>query len=138
VSAKVTVKTQMKDAAMIVEALKLMGIPADRIQQDEAGMPINGYRGKNWGLAHILVPKAYHRGLADIGFVKNGDTYDLHVDHIDTYSISRKLKHEGRKFEDVANQWYAAAVSRKTLVDQGFNTRIQRDGERLKVLASMY
>lgn len=136
-SAKVTVKTEMKDADMIVEALKLMGIPSDQIRRDADGLKIDGYLGRDWGVAHILVPKGFHKGYADVGFVKNGNVYDLHVDHIDTRTLSRKLGHEGRKFEDLANQWYAAAVSQKTLKNQGFNTTIKRDGDRLKVLASM-
>lgn len=135
-SAKVTVKTKMKDADMIVEALRLMGIPEEQILRSSAGLNINGYRGRNWGVAHILIPKAFHGGYSDIGFVKNEGAFDMCVDHIDTYTISRKLKYEDRKFEDVANQWYAAAVSRKTLAGQGFDTTIQRDGERLKVLAT--
>lgn len=136
-SARVTVKTEMKDPSMIVEALKLLGIPAEHIKVDASGIRIDGYLGKDWGVAEVLIPKAFHKGYSDVGFVKNGDTYDVYVDHIDTHSISRRLGHEGRKFEDLANQWYAAAVSQKTLRGQGFNTTIKRDGDRLKVMASM-
>lgn len=135
-SARVTVKTTMKDADIIMEALNLMGIPAEHIKRDQAGIRIDGYLGKDWGTAEILIGKQFHRGYSDVGFVKNGDAYDVYVDHIDTHSICRKLGSEGRKFEDLANQWYAAAVSQRTLKSQGFNTTIKRDGDRLKVMAS--
>ena len=135
-SAKVTVRTQMKDRAMIVEALKLMGVPDHVISVSDEGLRISGYQRKNWGKAQVLISKKFHDGYADVGFIRNGDTYDLCVDHIDTFRISNLLGAEGRKFEDLANQWYAAAVSQKTLKAQGFNTTIRKDGERLKVLAT--
>ena len=58
-SAKVTVKTSMKQADQICAALEAMGVPANMIQRHPDGKEIDGYRGKQWGKAEILIPKSW-------------------------------------------------------------------------------
>lgn len=139
-SAKVTVKTSMKQADQICAALEAMGVPANMIQRHPDGKEIDGYRGKQWGKAEILIPKSWHGGYSDIGFARQEDgTYAAILDHIDEYGACRKVGKEGAgSFSQLTGQWYAATTAQKTLQTQGFQAHIQQDGKNLKVLAQQW
>ena len=140
-SAKVTVKTSMKQADQIHAALEAMGVPTNQIQRHPEGREIDGYRGKKWGKAEIIIPKSWHNGYSDIGFVRQQDgTYAAVLDHIDEHTACRMLGKEavGNTFSQMTGQWYAATAARKTLQSQGFQTEIRQDGKNLKVLAEQW
>lgn len=136
-SAKIHVKTKLKDQDTLLEALRLMGIPDSAVAVDPAGVPIRGYRGADWGKAPIVVSRDAIGGYADIGFQNVSGHYEVAIDHYDTFSASEKYGgSDKQEFPDLVSQWYAAAISQRTLRNQGFDTTIRRDGDRLKVLAT--
>lgn len=141
-SAKVVVKSKMRSADQIIEVLKRMGVPEGKIVNAPDGQKINGYRGRGWGTAEVLVLKSWHGGYSDIGFIRGDDgTFSVVIDHIDTLTASRGLTAQsprGTSFTQLVEQWYAAETAVNTLKDHGYRATIRQDGVNLKVLAQQY
>lgn len=141
-SAKMTIKTNMKQADQIIGALIAMGVPEDQIQHAPEGVEVSGYRGKSYGEAQILIPKKWHGGYGDVGFAQQSDgTYQAVMDDLDNYRLCRKLQVEvpkGAGFASLTGQWYAATAAKRALRQQGFRAKIKQDGPNLRVLAQQY
>lgn len=139
-SAKVTIKTSMKDPDTVVEALVRLGVPKELIQVNPAGTKMSGYAGRNWGKVEILVPKSVYGTHADLGITrKQGEqNYSVLVDHMDDPVLGNRLTKQKATFSGLVNQWYAAVVADRTLKQQGFRTTVRQDGDRVRVSAVQY
>ena len=141
-SARVTIKTNMRSEEQIIQTLVAMGVPPQHVQHIPEGRQVKGYHGQYWGTAQVLISKAWHGGYGEVGFARQPDgTYNAVLDHIDNRSVCRRLQVEapsGSSFAQLTGQWYAATTAKRTLQHQGFSAKIQQDGANLKVLAQQY
>ena len=147
-SALLECKTEMKNMSAILEALSLIGIPKEEVHKAESSkeedlLDFFGY-GKQRAKAEIRVSKSWHKGYGDFGFLKpsGSDTYDFLVDDMDDQgALVRKTRKEGESYTSFSqrlSQWYAAAVTKKALKNQGFITKVQEDGGKIRVMATAY
>ena len=147
-SALLVCKTEMKNLPAILEALELAGVPKavtviSRGSTEEALLDFEGY-GDQRAKAQVVVRRSWHGGYGDFGFLKDSETnnYNFLVDDLDdTGSLVRKVRKDGdtyRSFSGRLSQWYAAAVTKRALKAQGFSTKVQQDGGKIRVMATAY
>lgn len=140
-SAKIVIKSSMKDMHQIASALSAMGVPDNMVQVCPDGVEMNGYRGAKWGKVQVLIPKTWHGGYSDIGFAQQDDgTFSVLVDHIDDHSALRKVQNAvpGDSFGSIVNRWYAANSAKKALRDQGYEVTIRQQGKDLQVVGQQW
>jgi len=136
-SAIITCTTQLKNKKDLVSALKLMGVPEKHLQVAEYGGTVghSGY-GRQKRRVEVNIAKAWHRGYGDIGFNKQKDgTYELIMDDLDG---GKMAKEAGGEFPIRIQQFYTAAVSVRTLTEQGYSPKVTQDKEMIRVRAIAY
>ena len=137
-SALITCKSKIKHVKHLMEALEIMGVPAELITVSEGEdlVKLQGYANQTADV-NICISKKFHRGYADAGFKKDEEgTYTIFVDDLDDLgSLARATESTG-KFSDAVNQWYSAMVVKKTLKNKGLFPKIRKDGNKIRVLAT--
>jgi len=119
-SALVTCKSKMTKKKFVVAALEQLEIAKNFIKEQ----PNDG----------VSVDRSYFRGYRDITFTKPQDgTYTIKFDSDDRRKIAAKVG--VKDFQKSVHQWYDALVVKDTLTDQGFFPIIQKEGEKLRVVA---
>tara|TARA_Y100000310_G_scaffold343665_1_gene452355 strand:+ start:6647 stop:7030 length:384 start_codon:yes stop_codon:yes gene_type:complete len=125
----------MKNQAEVVAALEKLGVSREQILVASPGelLELSGY-GQQSAKVEILIKKSFHGGYGDVGFSKDSNgNYKVYVDDLDDAgSLSRKV---GTKFSSGVNQWYAAVVAQKALKKQGLITKVEKDGNKIVVVA---
>jgi hypothetical protein len=125
----------MTDIKSIVLALEQMGVPKNKIEvAQERRLTLSGYNGQSCEV-DLCVERAFHEGYGDFGFLLSSDNnYDIVVDDMD--NVGRLAVRLGVKnFSTSVKQWYSAVKAKKALRNQGLSAKINRDGDRLVVVA---
>ena len=133
----VSCKSCMKDKDAVVAALKQLGVPPEMIQVAKDGnkLKLQGYYSTHTAEVDILVSKDYHNGYGPFGFTKGDDgSYQVFVDDLDDKG-ALAAKTGTNQFSTGVSQWYSALRAQKALKKQGLSTKIQKDGQKLVVLA---
>ena len=138
-SALMICKTEIKNKKALLEALSLMGVPKECVQVSKGSdwLTLKSYGTQKDRPAEILITKDNYGGYGDCGFFKEEENYDILIDDLDDRGALARKWSEGKSFSNSIKQWYAAAVAKKTLKQQGFSTTITQDGNRLRVLAQV-
>ena len=135
-SAMVKLQSKMKNKKMIVAGLHMMGVTKDAVSVGSGNeLTVNGYSSQR-AKADVVIDKTkYHKGYGDVGFrLEEDGTYSILVDDMDNLgSLARTAG--VTNFQQSAEQYYNAAVVKKTLEGQGFIPVVKKDGDKLRVLA---
>lgn len=112
------------DKAAAIEALKLMNSECEQhIREDTV---TDGYYGNR--KAEIAVGRAFFNGVSDIEFSRKNQEAEL--DCVYDGDDRSKIKNAFKCVNDFStdfSQWYSAAVSKKTLENQGYACNISRE-----------
>ena len=131
-SAYVKIRTEYRNKAAILTALKRMGWNCDQIKTSHSAINLKGYRGKTRAeKANIIVPHEHVPGAAnDIGFELTDDgTYDLHLsEHDKHHNHSLDVMCDG-KFESRFRFNYGCAAVEEALGAQGYDLQKEEDEE---------
>lgn len=135
-SAMVKLQSKMKHKKMIIAGLHMMGVNKDAVSVGSNNeLTVNGYSSQR-AKADVVIDKTkYHKGYGDVGFrLEKDGTYSILVDDLDNlHSLARMAG--VTNFQKSAEQYYNAAVVKKTLEGQGFIPVVKKDGSKLRVLA---
>lgn len=129
---------EIKDKASLMAALSSMGMK--ELQESDANaLSVTGYYGNEWGKATVNVPRSANGLCADIGFNREGDGFQMLIDHIDESRLDRTNGGTSGSFRESLNMWYNAHYSAQTLELQGYTTSVQKqqNGE-LRLTATVY
>lgn len=112
------IRTQMAEKQYIIQALEDLGYP----YEDKGDATVNGWQGRTTNAEITVATPDKHY---NIGFVKNGETYELVADWYEMRNFNRN------DFVNKLTQRYAYHTTRAKLEEQGFslvNEESEKDG----------
>ena len=136
-SAVVKCSTKLKERRDLVSALDKIGVPKDKVKVAAVGEYVEhlGYGGVK-DKADVSISRSWHGGYGDISFQRGADGNYVQIsDDLDGPKHDRAA---GGKFSQLLTQYYAASAADRALRQQGFTTKIERDGDIVRVRAQSF
>ena len=121
----VTIKTEVRDGAVLEETLRDLGY---QYQKGEA-LRVRGYYAQQQRTAEIVIKREDTGFVGDVGFARNSEKYNVVMDHMDEY-----------RFMPFFNQAYSRRKILKEATRLGFRVtseQKQADGS-LRLVVSRY
>ena len=136
---QVKLKQQLTRLDMIERALLLMKVPSDCIVKDACPQVYNQGTLRAAGVSGsvpLCVRKKLHGGFGDLFFANDeAGSYRVFMDDLDQSTLERALGLPADSFTDMLSSYYAAACAEYSLLCDGYQVDVVRDGEQLHVTA---